>query len=297
LATLIAVLGLVPMPAAGYATGTLEPVTLEPVRPSEDGFVQTVHIRAGDTVAKGDPIVTLYNAEIMSQLAAMRAGYESAQADLDAAMSKAMSARMQAETRLRQAELALARTQERADSLTLRARAPGRVVPAAGLGTDMDRITGTFFTRGSLLATVATTDQLLVRCIVADRDEGYIFRGKVGETVEGVEASIRVRGNAGDEIPATLIRNAPAGSRRVASESLTSGAGGEVIADPSDPDKSTTVAPHWVVEVAPATDDRTALSGWKAGLRARVRFGVEPEPLLTQWWRKVRQFVADKADA
>lgn len=296
-ASVIALLGLIPMPAAGYATGTIEPVTLEPVRPAEDGFVQAVHIRAGDQLNPGDPIVTLYNAEVMAQLEAARATYENAQAEVDASMSGVVAERLLAETRLQQAERSLLRAQERAESLILRARTAGRIVPAAGLGVDMDRLTGAFFTKGSLLGTVATTDQLLVRCIVPDRDEGYIFRGRVGDTVEGVQASVRVKGRAGDEIPAKLLRNAPAGSRRVASASLTNKAGGEVIADPTDPDSGTTVAPHWVVEVAPETSDTHALSGWKPGLRARVRFGVEPEPLLTQWLRRVRQFVADKAEA
>ncbi|HYE61277.1 MAG TPA: PqqD family peptide modification chaperone [Phycisphaerales bacterium] len=297
-AAITAALGLIPVPAAGYATGTLEPASLEPIRPTEDGFVKLVHVRAGEQVNVGDPIATLYNAEVISQLEAARAVYDNAQAEADATISAPHADRLLAETRLRQAERALARAQERADALTLRATTAGRVVPAAGLGTDMDRLTGGFFSKGALLATIATTDQLLVRCIVADRDEGYIFRGRVGETVEGVEASIRVRGRAEDEIPGKLIRNAPAGSRRVAGESLTNKAGGDVIADPAAPEKSnTTVAPHWVVEVAPDVSNTEVLAGWKPGLRAKVRFGVQPEPLLSQWWRKVRMFVADKAEA
>jgi hypothetical protein len=191
----------------------------------------------------------------------------------------------------------LAYAQERADALTIRAKTAGHVVPGAGLGTDMDRMLGVFFTKGSLLGSVASVDKLLVRCVVADRDEGYIFRGRVGEAVEGVDASIRVRGRAGDEIEGLVTRNAPAGSRRIASESLTNQAGGEVITDPDDPEGSMTVAPHWVVEVVPRDVPEELVAGWKPGLRARVRFGVESEPLLTQWWRKVRQYVSDKADA
>jgi putative peptide zinc metalloprotease protein len=292
-----AILGLVPVPAAGYASGTLEPRTLEPVRPGEDGFVKTVHVQAGELVNAGDPIITLYNAEVLSQLEAARAVYENVQADLDATMTRPVADQMMAETRLKQAERTLMHTQERADSLILRAATSGRVVPGMGLGTDMDRLVGLFFSKGSLLASVASTDQLLVRCVVPDRDEGYIFRGKVGEAVSDVRPSIRVYGRAGNEIPGTLVRNAPAGSRRVASESVTNKAGGDVIADPGDPEKTSTVAPHWVVEVAPAPSESGALATWKPGLRARVRFGVPSEPLLSQWARKLRQFIADKAEA
>lgn len=293
----VTVLGLVPAPAAGYASGTVEPRVLEPVRPAEDGFVKAVHVRAGDFVNIGDPIITLHNAEVASALEAARAVYESVQAEMDAAMSGPVAEQVLADSRLKQAERTLIHTQDRADSLVLRAKAAGQVVPGAGLGTDMDRVMEVFFTKGSLLATIASTDQLLVRCVVPDRDEGYIFRGQVGETVEHVETSIRVYGRAGDEVPGRLIRNAPAGSRRVASESVTNRAGGDVIADPSNPEENSTVAPHWVVEVAPVTDDDAAVTGWRPGLRARVRFGVPSEPLLTQWTRKLRQFIADKAEA
>jgi len=36
------------------------------------------------------------------------------------------------------------------------------------------------------------------------------------------------------------------------------------------------------------------LEGWKPGLRARVRFAVDPEPLAVQWWRRLRQYLEDK---
>jgi hypothetical protein len=133
--------------------------------------------------------------------------------------------------------------------------------------------------------------------VVADRDEGYIFRGRVGDEIEGVRASVRVRGRAGDEIQAVVTRNAPAGSRRVASASLTSQAGGEVVTDPSDPENATSVAPHWLVELEPRLDPTDNIAAWKPGLRARVRFRIEPEPLMSQWWRWFRQYVADRAQA
>jgi putative peptide zinc metalloprotease protein len=294
---IFALIGLIPMPAAGYATGTIEPQVIEPLRPAEDGFIEQVHVRPGERVRKGDPIITLYNGEIMAQLAAARASVEGARVELDASMGSTHTNRVLAESRLRQLELALARAEERAEALIIRAGADGYVVPAVGLGTDMDRLVGGFFTKGSLLGVVASTDRLLVRCIVPDRDEGYIFRGRLGDEIEGVQASVRVRGRAGDEISAVVTRHAPAGSRRIASESLTNRAGGEIVLDPSDPEGGSTVAPHWLVEVEPRLGPDDDISAWRPGLRARVRFGVPPEPLLTQWWRWFRQYVSDRTEA
>jgi putative peptide zinc metalloprotease protein len=290
-----ALVGLIPMPAAGYATGTVEPKVAEPLRPSEDGFVELVHVRAGDFVNAGDPVITLHNAEVIAALGAAQAVVDQAQAQWDASISGPIADRVQAETHLQHMQINLARAKERADALIVRARTAGRIVPGPGLGPEMDRLTGTFVQKGSLVGTVASTDQLLVRCVVADRDEGYIFRDKVGEQVRDVRASIRVRGSAGDELAATVTRRSPAGSRRVTDEALTTTAGGDVLVEPSEGKKPTTVAPQWVVEVEPRGTTAEQLAAWKPGLRAKVRFGVPAEPLAQQWWRTFRQYLSDKA--
>ncbi len=106
---------------------------------------------------------------------------------------------------------------------------------------------------------------------------------------------MRVRGRAWDKVEGQVTRAAPAGSRKVAGEALTTAAGGEVLVDPSDPKKETTVAPQWVVEVAPLGITKEQIEAWKPGLRARVRFSAAPEPLLQQWWRDLRQYLDDKA--
>jgi putative peptide zinc metalloprotease protein len=289
-------IGLMPMPAGGYAIGTIEPKVAESIRPSEDGFVKTVHVRPGDFVNVGDPIVTLYNAEVTGNLATAEAQVEGARAEVDAAIGGPMPARVQAETHLRQLEGNLARARERSESLVLRARVSGQMVPAAGAGTQLDRLTGQFVQKGTMLGTVATTDQLIVRCVVADRDHGYIFRGKIGDEVNGVGASVRVRGRAWDKVEGQVLRDTPAGSRKVAGEALTTAAGGDVLVDPADPKKETTVAPQWVVEVGPQDITKEQIEAWKPGLRARVRFSAAPEPLLQQWWRDLRQYLDDKAE-
>jgi putative peptide zinc metalloprotease protein len=285
----------VPMPAAGYASGTVEPFAAEPIRPTEEGFVQTVHVRAGDFVNVGDPLVTLHNAEIMANLGAAQAQLLGAQADVDASIAGPLFSRVQAEARLKQAESNLMRAQERADSLVVRATTTGRVVLAPGTGTDLDHLLGQFIQKGTLLGTVATMDQLIVRCVVADRDRGYIFRAGMGNEPRGAEASVRVRGSAGDVVDGQVIRASQSGSRRVTEESLTTAAGGEVIVDPNDPKKETTVSPQWLVEVSPRATSQQQMESWKPGLRARVRFAVHPEPLARQWWRRFSQYLQDKA--
>jgi putative peptide zinc metalloprotease protein len=289
-----ALLGITPMPAAGYATGTLEPVVAQPVRPQEEGFIKLVHVRPGDHVRIGDPLYTLHNAEVVGKLGEAEAELEQARADLDGCIGGPMSFRMQAEARVRQMETAVARMRERADSLVVRATVEGRIVPPPA-ESDLDHLTGQFVQKGMLLGTVESIDRLMVRCVVADRDRGYVFRGRMGDELTGARASIRVQGHAGTVIDGRVVRAAQSGSRRVTGEALTTAAGGEVIIDPNDPKKETTIAPQWMVEVEPIEASAADMEEWRPGMRARVRFGVDSEPLGVQWWRKLRQYLEDKA--
>jgi len=284
------VLGTVPMPAGAYATGAVEAAVEEPIRPDESGFVEKVHVQAGDTVNAGDPLLTLYNADVVAEFAHAQAVVAGAMAEVDAAAAYSIPDRLLTEARLGQVQGALRRAQERVDALTVRAGVSGRVVPSAGSVTDLSALTGVFLTKGGLVGSVASLDHLVVRCVVADRDHAYVFRGRMGEEVTNVRASVRVRGQAGTVVDARIARVSPAGSRFVSRPSLSTQAGGDVLMDPTDPEGKATVQPHFVVEVEPAETSAT----WQPGLRARVRFGIEARPMAAQWWRTLRQFLSDR---
>lgn len=288
LALLVLGLGVLPMPDEAYAPGVVRAEDQVTLRALEDGFVDRVHVHVGQPIRAGDPILTLRNQDIALELASARAKHAQAEAELDAATTKSLADREVAERSLRAARAELERAHARAGALVLTSPIDG--IFAAGSGTDVDLLAlqGRFATKGSVVGLVSTPDRLIVRATVADRDQAYVFANRA--SLDAIKPSVRVAGMAATEFPATLLRVAGAGSRKITDEALSNAAGGEVLLDPSDPKRQSTLAPQFFVEVRPQFDHPPP-----PGVRARVRLGIEPRPLLAQWWRRAAQLFTERS--
>ncbi|MBI1190483.1 MAG: biotin/lipoyl-binding protein [Tepidisphaera sp.] len=290
LAVLLVVLGLVPMPAAGYASGTVEALVNDPIRAGEDGFVDQVLVKPGQNVKKGDPLVKMRNPEIDAEVETARAELAKAQSEADAAAAEAPTKQALARTAVEQAQSRLRHALERQTNLTILASSDGQVVEPATEG--LDTLEGRFVRRGTQLGSVVSTDQLIVRCMVPDRERGYIFDSAPGqEASSDVRASVRVRGRSWTKVPVRIVRAAAAGSKTLDRPQLGSDAGGEVMLDPTDPQRRQTLNSQFLVELQPKKQPE----GWQPGLRARVRLGIAPRPLLVQGWRWFWQFLDERA--
>lgn len=287
-ATLAIVLGVVPMPDEAYAPGVVRAENQAVLRTLEDGFVDRVHVHVGQRVSAGDPIISLRNQDIALELASAAAKLAQAEAELDTATTKSLAEREVAERSLRAARAELERARARSDALVLTSPIDGTFAAGSGTDGDLHALQGRFATKGSVVGMVATPDRLIVRATVADRDQAYVFAHRAN--LDAIKPSVRVSGMAARELHATLVRVAGAGSRKITDEALSTAAGGEVLLDPSDPKRQSTLAPQFFVEVRPQFDDPPPL-----GVRARVRLGIEPRPLLAQWWRRAAQLFTERS--
>ncbi|MCX5691505.1 MAG: efflux RND transporter periplasmic adaptor subunit [Planctomycetota bacterium] len=281
------ILCLIPLPAPTYATGTLEPRTVEPLRAREDGFVEQVLVTEGQIVHPGDVILVIRNPQAATDLVRAAADLDKARSGSDSASQYGGAEQTVAEIRLIQATDALERARAKCESLTIRATTEGRICPQAGSTTRLADLAGSYLAKGTLVGSVASTDQMVVRCLVSDRDQAYIFGDR---PIDSMPASFRVKGNAGVETLAKVARATPVASVEVEQTSLTSAAGGEVLLDPRDPKMKTSLAPQFVVELSPDVHRDV----WQAGLRARVRFETPARPLAKTWWRWAQQYLADR---
>ncbi|MCA9289218.1 MAG: hypothetical protein KDA05_11570, partial [Phycisphaerales bacterium] len=233
-----------------------------------------------------DPIVTLASAELSAEIEATRAMRDQALAAIDAAMGPRPAEAAVGRQRLAFIEGELERLDRRAADLVVRAPIDGRLVTAGDMGSSLDNLLGRTLARGSLLAFVVS-DELILQASVSDRDFAYAFRER---RAEDTGAAFRIRGLAGQEIPAAVTRVDAAGSRILASPALAAPAGGEVLLDPTDPEGRRTLEAQFLVELAP----ERLPEGVMPGVRARVRFDAGTDPLLSQWWRRLRQRVTDR---
>lgn len=284
----VVVLGVIPMSDEAYAPGVVRAEDQVTLRSLEDGFVDKLHVRVGQRVHAGDPILTLRNPDIALEVASAAAKLRQAEAELDAASTKKLADREVAERSLEASRAELERARSRARALVLTSPIDG--IFAAGTGTDVElqSLTGRFATKGSNVGVVLSSDRMIVRATVADRDQAYVFANRL--SLDTIRPSVRVAGIASKEVPATIVRVAGAGSRKISEEALGSAAGGEVLLDPTDPKRQSTLAPQFIVEVRPQFD-----SPPPPGVRARVRLGIESRPLLAQWWRRTTQLFTERS--
>lgn len=282
-AVLALVLGVIPMPAAGYASGTLEPVRIGSLRAGEDGFIVRVLGSEGDEVAAGQPVIVMENPELTAAEAEARAELDGALARLDLAMVQSPRNVELAKVEVETVRTRLERVREQIARLVVTSPVAGRIATAPGAPMGMENLEGRFVPRGGLIALVLSENELVVKAIVPDADHAYIFGGP-GATPT---VSLRVRGNAGEEVPGKILRIAAAGSRDLTSQALATGAGGDIPTTPgTDGRAGRSLTPGFMVEILP----EGPMTGAQPGLRTGVRFGVAREPLLSQWWRKGRQF-------
>ncbi len=290
-------LSLLPVSAPTYATGTIEPVRSAPVRPAEDGFVEQVLVKEGQEVALGDPLFLLRSPELRTQFEQALATEARALAQSNsAAIRSGTSESTMAQLQLVAAQQQRARLEARVHNLTILAAEGGRFTPttlpasaqspSASILRPAD-LEGRFIGKGTLLGTVISSDQLVVRALVDDAEYAYVFSDRA---LSAVPTSFRVRGDAGVVTTATISRATPMATRSMSQRSLSTSSGGEVDMDPADPDQLTSRSPHFVVELAPS-QQRAA---WQAGLRARIRFDNPPSPLAAQWWRSFQQRFAQR---
>lgn len=288
---LVLLLAVIPVPAAGYASATIEPAIRSPLRNEVSGFVVEIFAQINDDLEQGDPIIRLNNPQLEAQKIRLQARLGEAKAHLDQAMESSPTERALAQIEIDSIELSIEHLRGRIEALLITAPTTGRLLPTEN--ARLRELIGTFITPGTLIGFVASVDDVVVRTAVPDREVAYIFRGWSPDEGlgDGPKASIRLRNEPGRVIGAKIIRVEPAGTRELTNPSLAVSSGGEILMDRSEPSELKTVEPYTTVELkADVPADELFL-----GMRARVRFGVEPRPLAAQWWRRLRQYFTSRS--
>ncbi len=289
LAVLVLLLAVIPFPASGIAAGMVEAAAREPVRALESGFFDKILVKVGDQVEKDQPLIVMHSTEIEADVAVAKAKLEAAQAELDAVSTTTPAKREIARLKVEQATRDLEQASKALERLTVRAPISG-ILHAEGGQIGLDHSVGRYVRRGELFAEVLSPDRLVIKALLSDREQAYVFRGPP-ETWSSVPASARLRGDPGRTIPAKVLRVNPAASTRLSVRPAAAQVGGDVQLDPTDKDQSRTLVPQFVVEVVPEVEG-TRPAALRPGQFARVRLSAPSEPLVSQWWRRGRQYLA-----
>ncbi|MCB1723017.1 MAG: peptidase M50 [Gammaproteobacteria bacterium] len=273
----VAVLSL-PAPSITRVQGVVWPAANARVVNGVGGFVTDVVAPSGSRVASGDVLLRLDDPELRARRTVLTARLKELRNAYAAqrAISRVRAAMVADDMTAVQAELAHAQSQ--LDQLTVRAGATGRFYVADPRGLD-----GRWLRQGDLIGYVMTSDAPLVRAVVG-QDQIGLLRSR--ET----RASVVLPDRIGDQVPAFIAREVPAGSSDLPSAALGALAGGEVAIDARDPEGRTAAEKVFQLELAlPAG---TPVAG--VGERVHVRLDHGREPLWQQWSRGLRQLVLSR---
>lgn len=272
---LLLLLGIVKFPSHFRAPGVLQAKERTQVATETAGYIRTVLAKPGSRVSAGQPLLELANAELDLELA-----------NAHAAVSE-VDARLRLATRVRVADLKpltirleslTSRVQKlEADkaNLVLKARHDGIWV-APGLEDQVGRWTA----RGSRIGLLVNPQAFEFTAIVQQEDGDALF----GRQISGAE--VRLYGQEGRVLRIEKWRVIPGEQQKLPSQALGWMGGGEVPVSPDNPEK--TVEPFFELQADVQNGSDAAILHGRSG---KIRFDLEPEPLLPRWIRRLHQML------
>jgi len=282
LALIMLFVGVVPMPQRLITEGVVWLPEEAYVRAGTDGFVQKLLVPVGSLVGPGAALVESADPAIETRLKIASARIDEFEARLQAQMF-----RDRVRTELARAELAreqatVARESERVQALITRSAAAGKFEPE-----ESANLAGRFFHQGETIGYVTPSEGSRIVRIVVPQDDVDLVRSRLA----GVDVRLATR--MSEVFHARLVREVPAARDYFPSPALSSAGGGALVADPSDPMGAKSLASTFQFDVELPEAARTA----SYGARAYVRLVLQPEQLVFQWGRRIRQLFLARFDA
>jgi putative peptide zinc metalloprotease protein len=267
---------LVPAPNDFRAPGVLESEERSDIVTATNGRLVELLAPVGSDVVAGQPLVRMENPELMLELMAGRAQLAEAKAMRERAMEEAVADLSPLDSRIEAVEGHLRELEKQKQNLEVRA-------PHAGkwLAPELAFSLNAWMPRGAELGVLVNPRSYRFSAVVSQEEASRLF----GSEIRG--AQVKLHGQASNALAVAGQQIIPAEQHRLPSAALGWSGGGEVAVAH---DESGVKAKESFFEVRATVEpgDQAVLIH---GLSGAVRFDLPPEPLGSQWVRKVRQLL------
>lgn len=279
---LLAVWGLsvIPAPARFRAPGVVQARRHMMVVPATPGQLETILADSGQAVAADQPLFQLRNRELELELAGLQARLEQTQLRWRQALQLAAADIAALDEQRATLESQVADLEGRLAALLVRAPFAGR-----WSAPEFHQYVGAHLPRGAAVGQLIDASSYRFAAVVSQSEASHLF----GE--RSFPASVRLHGQAACLLPVRSSQIVPGGQRRLPSAAVGWAAGGDVATELSDASGMTAAEEFFVVL---AELDPLPAASLRHGLTGKVRFELPPQPLLTQWWRKLRQLLQER---
>lgn len=276
-AAILFLLEVIPFPSHFRAPGVLQARERTEIANRTAGYLEKLLVQPGGRVTRGQPLLALKNQELEIQLADTLARYDEVQARLRQAMQEATANLKPLNSRLEAITNRLQKLRDDKAALVIRA-----VHDGIWVAPGVEDFVGRWLVRGTRLGLLINPASFEFTATVQQEDVDTLFARNKSS------AQIRLFGQARSVLSAQTWKVIPASQHLLPSSALGWHAGGEVPVAQDDPQGRKTVEPFFEVqaEIKPVKD--VVLLHGRAG---KIRFDLEPEPLLPRAIRRLRQLL------
>ena len=278
IATVVALLFLVPMPLNTMAEGVVWMPEHSYVRAGSNGFIKQILVEDGTRVIRGDPLIVTRDPLMESRLKLLEASKKELEVRYDALVQEDI---VESEITLEEINVLegkIARLQEQISEMTITSPVDGIFIIA-----ESKDLLGHYLKQGDPIAYVIDFEDVSVRVVVPQNAIGLVRK-------RTHEVELRLEGALHQRIDSAIEREIPAATYRLPSKALSVDGGGSIKTDPFDKDGVKTRDQYFQFEVALPT----AIDNRNIGQRVFVRFAHGHEPLAWQWYRSFEELFLDE---
>lgn len=274
---LLVLLEYVPFPSHFRAPGILQAGERTEIVNETAGQLADLLVKPGSRVSQGQPLLKLENHELELELAHTQARLEETEARLLQAL-KVEIADLQPLYSLRESiSNRIQKLQADQAALVVQARHAGIWTAPA-----MEDSLGRWLVRGTSLGLVLNPESFEFAATVRQEDLNNLFASPPGR------AEIRLQGQSGLVLPVQRWKVIPAEQRMLPSAALGWRAGGEVPIALDDPQGRIAAEPFFEVQALVSSASPAPLLHGRSG---KIRFDLEPEPILPRCIRRLMQLL------
>lgn len=272
---LISSLLMIPVPLTTQAQGVIAPSENSQILSVADSFVKKTFVNPDKHVTTGELLFQLEDETLITAQKALHARLSElkTQQVSERKRSRVRGAMVTDDIDAITAELTQINT--RIKGLQVRSPAEGRFV-----FHDPYELRGQFVHKGDVLGYIIQDQQPTVRAIIKQQSVGLLRSN-------ALSIEVMLADQVGTPIPATLVREVPAGSTKLPHPALGTLGGGDITVDTRDESGLTTTEKVFQLDLA--LPKGTQVPG--IGGRVYIRLNHGSEPLWRQWERSIHQLL------
>ncbi len=268
-------LGLIPFPSSFRAPGVLESSTFIRVMNDSPGYVRNILMPSGAAVLPGTPLIELSDEELAFTIRAAQAEHRGQLSMLTRAISGQIADLGAIRNRIQVIEQKLANLEEQRRSLIIKARDAGTWV-----SPQISEMVGSWIARGSEVGAIVNRGACRFSAVVSQEEASRLFGGEIRK------AEVRFFGQEDMPLDVGNFKVIPFEHANLPSAALGWKAGGAVPVSEKDDSGTHAAEPFFLIY---AELKKTPSVSFFHGRSGQIRFSLQPEPLLRQWSRKIRQ--------